>query len=77
VLIDGGSWMNIISKELQAKIKLLKFKPMLYNFIMVDHTIIKLVNTIKDLKILIYVIPFYVSLTIMFNSVIDPTYLIC
>jgi hypothetical protein len=69
--------VNIISKELQAKIGLLKFKPMLYNFIMVDHTIIKLVNMIKHLKILIYGIPFYVSLTIMFNSVIDPTYFIC
>jgi hypothetical protein len=34
-----------------------------YNFIMVDHTIIKLVNMIKDLKILMCGIPFYVKVS--------------
>jgi hypothetical protein len=51
VLLDGGSRVNIITKQLRLRLGLPKLKPTPYNLKMLDQTTTKLMGLIRDLKI--------------------------
>jgi len=55
VLLDGGSGVNIITKQLRFRLGLPKPKPAPYNLRMADQTTTKPVGLIRALKI--YVLP--------------------
>jgi len=57
-LLDGGSRVNIITKQLRLRLGLPKPKPTPYTLRMVDQTTTKLVGLIKDLKIYVHGIPY-------------------
>ncbi len=65
VLLDGGSNVNIMTKELRKELRLPNLKPMLYTLLMMDQIITKLVGFIKDFKIHIHGIPYIVTFTII------------
>jgi len=77
LLLDGGSGLNIITKQLKAKLGLPKPKPTPYDLRMVDQTKTKLVGLIKDLKMYIHGIPYIVTFTILQNIVVDSNYILC
>jgi hypothetical protein len=76
VLLDGGSRVNIITKQLKLKLKLglPKPNPAPYNLKMVDQTITKLMGLICDLKVYVHNIPYVVTFIVLQNSVIDTNY---
>jgi len=74
LLLDGGSDVNIMIKELQKQLWLPSLKPTLYTLRMVNQTITKLVGLIKDLKIHIHGIPYIAMFTIMKINVLDSSY---
>jgi hypothetical protein len=73
-LLDGGSRVNIITKQLKLKLGLLKPKPAPYNLKMSNQTITKLMILICDLKIYVHYIPYVITFIVLQNSVIDTNY---
>jgi hypothetical protein len=71
VLLDGGSSVNIMTKELRKQLKLLMPKP---TFWMADQTITKPIGLIKDLKVHIQGIPYIATFTILKNNDLDSNY---
>jgi hypothetical protein len=63
--MDGGSRVNIITKNLRLMLGLPKLKPASYTLRMVDQTTTKPVGWIKDLKIYVHGIP-YITTFIVF-----------
>ncbi len=74
VLLDGGSIINIITKELGLRLELPKPKPAPYNMRMVDQTTTKPIDLIKDLKIYVHGILYITMFTIFHNNVVDFNY---
>jgi hypothetical protein len=74
VLLDGGSSVNIMAKELRKQLRLPNLKLAPYTLLMADQTITKPVGFINDLKIHIHGIPYIVTFTIMKNNVLDFNY---
>jgi len=74
VLLDGGSRVNIITKQLRLRLGFPKPKLALYNLRMVDQTTTKLVGLIRDLKICVHGIPHIIMFTILQNSMVDSSY---
>ncbi len=60
VLLDGGSSVHIMLKQLKTKLGLLKPKPAPYNLKMVDQITTKPMGFIRDLWMYVHNIP-YVS----------------
>jgi hypothetical protein len=73
-MTDGGSKINIITKNLRVQLGLLKPNPMFYNLHMVNQTIAKPLGLIRNLKILIHGIPYMVTFTVINNNVLDSNY---
>jgi hypothetical protein len=71
VLLDGGSRINIITKQLRLKLGLSKLLHAPYNLKMANQTTPKLVGLIKDLKIYVHGIPYITTFTILQNRVVD------
>jgi hypothetical protein len=57
VFLNGGSGVNIITKQLSTKLGLPKPKPAPYNLWIADQTTTKLVGLIKDLRMYVHGIP--------------------
>jgi hypothetical protein len=74
VLLDGGSGVNIITKQLRLRLGLPKPKPAPCNLRMANQTTIKLVGLIKDLKIYVHGIPYITMFIIFHNCVVDSSY---
>jgi len=74
VLLNRGSKVNIITKQLKLKLGLPKPKLAPYNLKMANQTTIKPVGLIKDLKIYVHGIPYIITFTILQNSVVDFNY---
>jgi hypothetical protein len=74
VLLNGGSRVNIITKQLRLRMGLPKPKLALYNLRMAYQTTTKLVGLIRDLKICVHGIPYITMFTILQNSVVDSNY---
>jgi hypothetical protein len=74
VLLDGGSRVNIITKQLRLRLGLPKPKPTPYNLEMVDQTTTKPANLIRNLKIYVHGIPYITTFIILHNSVVDFSY---
>lgn len=65
VLLDGGLGVNIVTKQLRARLGLFKPKLALYNLEMVDQTTTKLIGLIKDLRMYVHNIPYIVTFTVL------------
>ncbi len=74
VLLDGGSKINIIIKQLRLKLGLPKPKLAPYNSRMEDQTTTKPMGFIRDLKIYIQGIPYIIMFIVLHNSVVDSIY---
>ncbi len=71
MLLDGGSGINIITKQLRLRLGLPKPKHAAYNLKMVDQTTTKLMGLIRNLKIYVHGIPYITTFPIVQNSVVD------
>jgi hypothetical protein len=74
VLLDEGSKVNIIIKQLRLRLGHLKPKPTPYNLRMADQTTTKLLGLIRDLKIYVHGIPYITMFIVFHNSVVDFCY---
>jgi hypothetical protein len=74
VLLNGGSGVNIITKQLKLRLELSKFKLAPYNLRMVNQATTKPVGLIRDLKIYVHGILCITIFTILHNSVVDSNY---
>jgi hypothetical protein len=74
VLLDGGSVVSIITKQLRLRLGLSKLKPAPYNLRMADQSTTKPMGLIKDMKICVHGIPYITTFTILHNNVIDYSY---
>ncbi len=74
VLLDGGSGVNIITKQLRLRLGLPKPKPTPYNFKMANQTITKSMGLIKDLNIYVHGIPYITMFIVLQNNVVDFNY---
>jgi hypothetical protein len=72
--MDGGSRVNIITRNLRLMLGLPKPKPAPYNLRMVDQTTTKPMAWIEDLNIYVHGIPYITTFTILQNSVVDFNY---
>ncbi len=74
MLINGGSRVNIIIDNLGVQLGLPKLNPMFYNLRMVDQTIAKPLDLIRDLKIFVHGIPYTITFIVINSSVLDSNY---
>jgi hypothetical protein len=74
MLLDGGSGINIIIEDIWKKLGLSTPRLAPYTLRMADHTLIKPIGLICDLKIHIHGIPYVVTFIIMCNNVLDSNY---
>jgi hypothetical protein len=74
VLLNGGSRVNIIIKQLRLRLGLPKPKPAPYNLRMANQTTTKPMGLIRDLKIYVHGIPYIITFTILQNSVVYSNY---
>jgi hypothetical protein len=72
VLLDGGFKVDIITKNLKKRLRLLQPKHAHYILDLFYHTMTKLVGLIKNLKIFIHSI--HMSFTILQNNLFDSSY---
>ncbi len=74
VLIDGGSRVNIITKNLQIQLGISKPNSMPYNLHMANQTIAKPFGLIRDLKIFVQEIPYTITYTVIDSNVLNSNY---
>jgi hypothetical protein len=74
MLLDGGSTVNIITKQLKLRLGLPKLKPTPYNLRMAYQTTTKLVGLIRDLNIYVHDILYINMFNVLHNSVLDYSY---
>jgi hypothetical protein len=74
VLLDGGSGINIITKQLRLRLRLPKPKLAPYNLKMADQTTTKPMGLMRDRKIYIHGIPYITTFTILQNRLVDSSY---
>jgi len=74
VLINGGSRVNIITKNVRIQLGLSKPNLVPYNLCMANQTITKPLGLIKDLKIFVYGIPYIVTFIVINSNVLDFCY---
>jgi hypothetical protein len=72
--LDGGSKLNINTKQLRTSLGLPKQKLVSYNMHMVDQTTTKPMGLIKDLRIYVHGMPYITTFTILQNIVVDFSY---
>ncbi len=76
MFLDGGFGDNIITKKLKVQLGMSKPKLAPYNMCMANETIIKPLGLTKDLKIIVYGIPYVVTFIVIHSIVLDSNYLI-
>jgi hypothetical protein len=74
VLIDGGSRVNIITKNLRIQLSLSKPNLMFYSLRMVDQTIAKPLGLLRDLKIFVHGIPCMVTFIVINIIILNYNY---
>jgi hypothetical protein len=74
VLLDRRASVNIITKNRKTKLNLPKPRPVPYRFRMVDHSMIKPLGIIRNLKIHIHGIPYVATFTVLQNNVVNFNY---
>ncbi len=74
VLLDGGSRVYIITKQLRLRLGLPKLKFAPYNLRMANQTTTKFVGLIRDLKIYVHDIPYIITFIILQDNVVDFSY---
>jgi len=74
VLLNGGTSVNIITKNLIIKLGLPKPRPTPYHLKMANQTMTKPLGIIKKLKIHKHGIPYVATFIILQNSVVDSNY---
>ncbi len=74
MLLDGGSGVIIITKQLKLRLGLRKPKLAPYNLKMEDQTTTKPMGWIRDMKIYVHGIPYITTFTVLQNNVVDSSY---
>ena len=74
VLLDGGSGVNVITKEERHRLELPKPSPAPFNLKMANRTIAKPTGLLRDVKIHIHGIPYIVTLTVIDCETIKSDY---
>jgi hypothetical protein len=74
VLINGGTNVNIITKNLRTKLGLPKPRLVPYDLKMVDQSMTRPLGIIRNLNIHIHGIPYIATFTILKNNVVDFSY---
>jgi hypothetical protein len=74
VLMNGGFVVNIITDNLGVQLGLPKPNSVFYNLLMVDQTITKPLDLIRDLKIFVHGIPYIVTFIVINSSILDSSY---
>jgi hypothetical protein len=74
VLLDGGTNVNIITKNLETKVGLPKPRLAPYHLRIVDESLTKPLRIIRNLKIHIHSIPYVVTFIVLQNNVVDFSY---
>ena len=74
VLLDGGSRVNVITKEERRRLGLPKPSPSPFNLKMANGTIAKPTGLLRDVKIHIHGIPYIVTLTVIDCQTIKSDY---
>jgi hypothetical protein len=67
-LIDGGTSVNIITKNLRTKLGLPKPRPVPYHLRMADQSMIKLLGIIRNLKIHVHGILYIVTFSMLLSG---------
>jgi hypothetical protein len=70
VLIDGGSRVNIITKNLKILLSITKPNPTTYNLRMENQTIAKPLGFIRNLNIFVHEIPYTFTFIVINNNVL-------
>jgi hypothetical protein len=73
-LLDGGTTINIMIKNLRTKLGLPKPRPTPYHLRMANQSITKPLRIIKKLKIHIHGIPYVTTFIVLQNNVVDSNY---
>jgi hypothetical protein len=73
-LLDGGSGVNIITKQLRLRLGLPKPKLAPYNLRITNQTTTKLVGIIRDLKLYVHGIPYITMFIVLQNIVVNFNY---
>jgi hypothetical protein len=73
-MLDGGSKIHIITKQLKLKLGFSKPKPTTYNLRMAYQPTTKLVWLIKDPKIYVHGIIHIITFIVLQNIVVDSNY---
>ncbi len=74
VLIDGGTSVNIITKNLRTKLSSPKPRPAPYHLRMADHNMTTPLGIIKNFKIHIHGIPYITTFMVQKSGVVDSSY---
>jgi hypothetical protein len=74
VMLDGGTSVNIITKNLRTKLGLPKPRPAPYHLKMANQSTIGPLRIIKNLKIQIHGIPYVSTFIVLQNNVVDSSY---
>ncbi len=74
VLLDGRYGVNIITKDLRNKLRILILRSAPYNLVTVDQTLAKLTGLFKNLKFHIHGISYIVIFMAMKKNVLDVIY---
>ncbi len=74
VLIDGGSGVNIITKNVRIQLGMSKPNLVPYNLHMANQTTSKPLGLIRDLNIFVYGILYTITFIVINNNVLDFSY---
>jgi hypothetical protein len=74
VLLDGGSGVNMITEEERLRLGLPASQAAPYRLRMADQTVVEPVGLIRNIKIHIHGIPYFISLTVICNTKVNDAY---
>lgn len=74
VLLNGGSGINMITEEEQLQLGLLVLQVAPYKLRMAYQTMVELMGLIRNIKIHIHGIPYFISLIVICNTEVNDAY---
>jgi hypothetical protein len=74
VLLDGAFGINMIKEEEQLWLGLPTLQTAPYRLRMADQPVVELLGLIKNIKIHIHGIPYFISLTVIRNTEVNDAY---
>jgi hypothetical protein len=72
--LDGGSGVNLSTKEERIRLGMQTPLPTPYRLCMTDQAIVQPVGLIRNVKIYIHGIPYFITLTFIWNKEVNEAY---